>query len=92
MNYILFYKTVNDYVVRRAPYRDEHLSYATKYLNRGELLMAGTLSEPVDSAVLIFKCKNPSLVEEFASNDPYVVNGLISEWTIRPWNVVLELR
>ena len=26
--------------------------------------------------------------EEFAKNDPYVVNGLVTEWNVRPWTVV----
>jgi uncharacterized protein len=89
MYYILFYKTVKDYIERRAPLRDAHLAYANASHARGELYIAGALAEPADSAVLVFKGENPSVAEEFAKNDPYVLNGLILEWSVRPWNVVI---
>ena len=89
MYHILFYKTVDNYVERRAPYRVEHLAHAQSAHERGELVIAGALAEPADSAVLVFKCDNPKVASEFAGNDPYVKNGLITEWTVRPWSVVI---
>lgn len=89
MYYILFYKTVDNYVERRKPFREEHLAYATAANQRGELVMAGALDEPVDSAVLVFKGEKASIAEDFARNDPYVKNGLITEWKVRPWTVVI---
>ena len=89
MYYILFYKTVDSYVDKRAPYREEHLTYANAAYERGDLVMAGALSEPVDSAVLVLKGEGPSVAEEFARHDPYVRNGLIIEWQVRPWTVVI---
>jgi uncharacterized protein YciI len=90
MYYILFYKTVDNYVERRAPYREEHLKYATAAHQRGELLMAGALAEPVDSAVLVFKGDGAKVAQDFAKEDPYVKNGLITEWQVRPWTVVIS--
>jgi hypothetical protein len=87
--YILLYKTVENYVERRAPYRDAHLAYANAAHERGELVMAGALDEPADSAVLVFKGEGPSAAEKFAQNDPYVKDGLITEWKVRPWTVVI---
>ena len=89
MYYLLIYKTVDNYVERRAPYRDEHLAYANAAHSRGDLLMAGALSEPTDSAILVFQAQSPSIAEEFARNDPYVKAGLITEWSVRPWSVVI---
>ncbi|HBC46810.1 MAG TPA: hypothetical protein DEO84_06825 [candidate division Zixibacteria bacterium] len=89
MYYILFYKTVENYVERRAPYREEHLKYANAAHDKGALVMAGALAEPADGAVLLFKGDGPSVAEEFAKNDPYVRNGLITEWKVRPWTVVI---
>jgi len=89
MYYILFYRTVENYVQRREAYRQEHLKYATAAYERGELVMAGALAEPVDSAVLVFKGATPEVAEQFAQNDPYVKNGLIVEWQVRPWTVVI---
>lgn len=89
MYYILFYQTVDDYIEKRKPYRDAHLAYAKKYHDEGKLVLAGALADPADSAVLIFKGDSPSIAESFVENDPYVNNGLIKEWKIRPWTVVI---
>ncbi|MFZ0454222.1 MAG: YciI-like protein [Ignavibacteriaceae bacterium] len=90
MYYILFYQTIDDYTEKRKPYREAHLAYANKAHEEGKLVMAGALTDPADSAVLIFKCDAPSAVENFAMNDPYVKNGLIKEWKVRPWTVVIS--
>jgi uncharacterized protein YciI len=89
MYYILFYKTVDNYVEKRAPYRNEHLTLAKKAQESGAIVMAGALADPADGAVLVFKGDGPHVAEEFALNDPYVKNGLIREWYVRPWIVVI---
>jgi uncharacterized protein YciI len=89
MFYILFYKTVENYIERRAPYREQHLKLVEEAHERGELVMAGALSEPADSAILVFKGESASVAEAFVHRDPYVKNGLITEWQVRPWNVVV---
>lgn len=89
MYYILFYKTVDNYVEKRAPFREEHLSLAQQAYQNGSLIMGGALDDPADSAMLIFKGESPQAATEFAKNDPYVNNGLIKEWQVRPWLVVI---
>ena len=89
MYYILFYQTVDNYVERRAPFREQHIAYANAAHARGDLVMAGALAEPADSAVLVFKGEGASVAEEFAERDPYVMNGLITAWHVRPWTVVI---
>jgi hypothetical protein len=89
MYYILFYKTAEDYIEKRKPYREQHLAYANEAHKRGELLFAGALAEPSDSAVLIFKCDSPQIIEDFVKNDIYVHNGVVVDWNIHQWNVVV---
>jgi uncharacterized protein len=89
MYYILFYKTVDNYVERRQPFREQHLALATAAHERGELILAGALADPADSAVLVFKGESPTVAENFVKNDPYVLNGLIVEWSVRQWSVVI---
>ncbi len=89
MYFALIYKTVENYIERRAPYRDQHLAYAQAAHERGELFMGGALDEPPDMAILIFKIPDSSRAEEFARNDPYVKAGVIKEWSVRPWKVVI---
>lgn len=87
--YALFYHVVDDYVSRRAQYRDEHLRFAREAHRRGELLLAGALSDPADRALLVFRTSNSSVVEEFARHDPYVTSGLVTRWEVRSWTVVI---
>ena len=89
MYYVLFYETVDNYVECRAPYREQHLKYATAAHERGELFLAGAFDNPVDGAALIFKGDTPQAAEDFAKNDPYVVNGCIKKWYVREWTVVI---
>ena len=89
MYYILFYKTVENYVEKRVPFRDEHLKLVKEAHNNGDLIMAGALTEPSDTGVFIFKGESPKTAENFAKNDPYMLNGIVAEWEVRPWNVVV---
>jgi uncharacterized protein YciI/heme-degrading monooxygenase HmoA len=87
--YALFYELVDDMVNRRVPFRKEHLRLAREARERGELVLAGALADPVDRALLVFHVDDKSKVESFARKDPYVLNGLAKKWEVRPWNVVV---
>jgi uncharacterized protein YciI len=88
--WILFYDVVDDYLERRPQFREEHLGLANGALERGELLMAGAFANPPDGAALLFKAGDGSVAEEFARNDPYVKNGLVKDWRVREWTVVIS--
>ena len=87
--YALLYELVDDYITRRAQYREEHLRLAKESNNRGEMVLAGAFAEPADRALLVFKSNDTSVVEQFVQNDPYVKNGLVKKWSIRTWTVVI---
>jgi uncharacterized protein YciI len=87
--YILSYHVVDDYLTRRAQFRDDHLCLAREAHARGELLLGGALADPADQALLVFRVRNRAVIEEFVRNDPYVVNGLVKRWEIRSWTVVI---
>jgi len=89
MYYVLYYHTVENYDEKKIPFRQMHFAYATAALDRGELVMGGAFAEPADGALLVFNVEDPNTVIEFAKNDPYVINGLISDWNVRGWNVVI---
>jgi len=87
--YVLIYYLVPDYLSLRSAFREEHLRLAGEANQHGHLILAGAFSEPPDQALLIFRVADPSSIERFARNDPYVINGLVSRWEIRNWNVVI---
>src|SRR6266849_665444 len=86
--FALFYEAVDDFIVRRATYRDEHLRLVREAHTRGELLLAGALGDPA-GALLVFSSSDVTAAESFARNDPYVKNGLVIRWKVRPWAVVV---
>jgi len=88
MDFILFYDVTPDYIVRRGEFRAEHLRLAWEFADRGELLLGGALEDPVDGAVLVFRCENRETVERFVGRDPYVAHGLVASWRIRRWRTV----
>jgi uncharacterized protein YciI len=89
MHYLLVYDVAPDYLERRGQFRAEHLAFAWKACNRGELILAGALADPVDGAVLLFRGNSPDVAERFAAADPYVKQGLVTRWRVRPWNTVV---
>jgi uncharacterized protein YciI/heme-degrading monooxygenase HmoA len=88
MHYLLFYDVAEDYVSRRAEFREAHLEKAWKASARGELVLGGALANPVDGAVLLFRGDSPEVAERFARADPYVTNGVVKRWQVREWKTV----
>jgi hypothetical protein len=89
MHYLLMYETAPDYLERRGAFRAEHLALAWQAQARGELVLAGALADPVDGAVFLFQGASPAAAEAFAAADPYVKNGLVKSWRVRPWTTVV---
>jgi uncharacterized protein len=89
MHYLLFYDVSPDYLERRVEFRSEHLKLAWQAQTRGELVLGGALADPVDGAVLLFKANSADVVERFVAADPYVKNGLVTRWRVRPWTTVV---
>jgi uncharacterized protein len=87
-HFLLFYEAADDYMARRAEYRDQHLTQAWRASERGELLLGGALADPTDGAVLLFKGESASVAEDFARADPYVTSGLVKRWYVREWTTV----
>lgn len=89
MHYLLMYDLAPDYLERRGQYRDAHLALAWQAVERGELLLAGALADPVEQALLLFHGDSPASAEAFAAADPYVTHGLVTAWRVRPWTTVV---
>ena len=87
-HFLLFYDMCDDYVSKRPAFRNAHLMLAWAAHDRGELILAGALADPVDSAVLLFQGDSRAVAERFAERDPYVTNGLVTRWRVREWTTV----
>jgi len=89
MHYLLFYDYVPDVLERRGPHRAAHLKLGWEAQRRGELVLGGAYADPVDGALLLFRCDSPAVPEAFVAADPYVKAGLVKAWRIRPWTTVI---
>ncbi len=88
MHFLLFYEVADDYLARRAEFRQQHLEKAWASSDRGELILGGALTDPADAAVLLFKGDSPDIAERFAKSDPYVISGIVKRWYVRQWQTV----
>jgi uncharacterized protein len=89
MHYLMFCEVSDDYLERRGEFRAEHLRLAWEAHERGELVLAGALGDPVDGTLLMFRGDSPEVAERFAAADPYVRNGVVKRWHVRPWTTVV---
>jgi uncharacterized protein YciI len=89
MHFLLMYDLSSDYLDRRGEFRNAHLKLAWEAEARGELVLAGALADPADQSVLVFSGDSPAAAERFAQADPYVANGLVTAWRVRPWTTVI---
>jgi len=88
-HHVLFYDYAHDILERRGPHREAHLAQAAEWKERGDLVAAGALGDPPHGAAFVFSLNDVSAIQGFVDNDPYVVAGLVNDWRIDPWNVVI---
>ncbi len=89
MYFALFYDYVPDVLEKRAPHRSAHLALAKEAQAAGKLVLAGAFDPPTDGALLVFKAESAAEVEAFVRRDPYVGNGVVTGWRVKPWTVVV---
>jgi uncharacterized protein YciI len=90
--FALVYHVGADYLAHRGPYRAEHLALLWAAHRRGDVILAGALTAPVDAALFAWRCEDRAPIEAFVAADPYVRHGLVLRWEIRDWNVVVADR
>jgi uncharacterized protein YciI len=86
MHYLLIYELGPDYLERRGAFRNEHLKLAWQAEG---VVLAGALADPADRAIFLFEGDSPDAAKRFANADPYVRNGLVKRWEVRPWTTVV---
>jgi uncharacterized protein YciI len=89
VHYLLIYELAPDYLERRGQFRNDHLKLAWEAQQCGEMVLAGALADPADTAVLLFSADSPEPAERFAQADPYVKNGLVTSYRVRQWTTVV---
>ena len=89
MKYVMTYRAVVDFMPLAQQHYPAHAARVDEFAGRGELLMVGTFDEPMDGAAMgVFTSREAA--EQFIEGDPFVRNGVVAEWSVRPWNEVLQ--
>jgi uncharacterized protein YciI len=84
--HILRYEYVPDIVERRAQHRAAHLEMIAAFHGDARLVMAGAVGDPPHAGLMVFRSADDA--NAFAADDPYMKAGLVTNWTVEPWNVV----
>jgi uncharacterized protein YciI len=70
-----------------------HLKRSTELRQQGALLMAGAFLHGTPGETLTTMGVFPSreAAESYATEDPFVLNGMVTDWYIREWaNILIE--
>jgi uncharacterized protein YciI len=82
MKYVLFYDSGDDLAAKAQQHFPAHRARWAEFHQRGSLLMIGPFSDR-SGALAVFTSREAA--EEFARDDPFVVNGVVRSWVIREW-------
>ena len=83
--YVLFYESA-DNVAEKAPLHfAAHSALGQAFHERGSLVAYGPFGNPQDEgSMAVFTSRETA--EDFARNDPFVLNGVVRNWHIREWD------
>lgn len=87
MKVLMFYETKAESLPLARQYFQAHRERLEEFKIRGVLLMAGPYGNPPVGALGIFTSLESA--EEFAKGDPFVLNGIVSNYYFHEWNEVL---
>jgi uncharacterized protein YciI len=87
VKHVLFYESAPDVAAKAPAHFPAHKARLDDFHARGTLLMVGTFGDPqAEGSMTIFTTR--AAAEEFAAEDPFVLNGVVRAWHIREWNEI----
>jgi uncharacterized protein len=85
---VVFYESAADLADKAPRHGAAHRARWRAFADRGDLLMIGPFANAQeDGAMGIFTTREAA--EEFVRGDPFVLHGVVRNWTIREWNEAL---
>lgn len=87
MKVVMFYEVTPAGLALAPVHGAAHVQRLREFKARGTLLMAGPFADPTQGALGVFTSREAA--EEFIRGDPFVLNGVVSTWTLRDWNEAL---
>jgi uncharacterized protein len=83
------YEYVSDMESRRDPHRADHLAFLRAAAEEGWMLVAGALTDPVDTGWLVVRADSVHAAYARVHDDPYARAGLIRSIGVRPIALVV---
>ncbi len=87
MKHVLYYQSASDFREKAPLHFAAHRAHWERFLADGTLLLIGPFANPEEGSMGVFSSHESA--EDFARNDPFVLNGVASSWVIREWNEAL---
>jgi uncharacterized protein YciI len=88
MKYVMFYDSADDVASKAPAHFPAHRARLADFHARGALLMVGPFGDPQkEGSMAVFTTREAA--EEFAKEDPFVLNGVVRNWYVREWNEIL---
>jgi uncharacterized protein len=85
MKYVLFYDSADDVLSKAPAHYEAHVARLNEFRERGTLLEVGLFGDPQnEGSMSIFTTREAA--EEFAREDPFVLNGVVRSWHVREWD------
>jgi uncharacterized protein len=84
MKAVLFYDTGSTPMEAFGAAFSRHRVVFEAFAARGEVLGIGTFAEGREGSMAIFRDR--AAAEAFVRHDPFVLEGLVSKFTIKDWN------
>jgi uncharacterized protein YciI len=88
--YVVFcetlYASFEDAAAKASDLIATHVARSKELHARGTILMAGAfLNVPNEPLSTMAVCATREAAEEYITGDPFVLNGMVKQWTIREW-------
>lgn len=83
MKYVLFYEPKVGVAEKARALLAAHCEMWGEFQAAGTLLMVGPFTDG-SGAMGVFTTREAA--ERFAETDPFVLNGVVTEWSVREWN------
>lgn len=89
VKYVLFYESADDVASKAPAHYTGHSARAKEFHARGVLPLIGVFADAQnDGAMGVFTTREAA--EDFAKDDPFVTNGVVTSWRVRDWMEILD--
>jgi len=84
MKFVIFGKDGPEGTAKRPLYRKAHLQRLEQWAKQGKIILAGPLTDKTGSLIVV-EAESLEDAQDFAQNDPYMLNGVFQEMSVHPF-------